>query len=1815
MSKFTQLLRGLLISLPILVISGVAIFGVSAQIATAVPTGKISTQDMADFESYPSGVSERSATIVPPLIMLVMSRDEQLFNKAYPDYTALVAGGPVNTTYLDSFSYNGYFDPDICYTYDSANKYYKAAANVTAGTHQCATGNKYWSGNFMNWVAMSRLDILRWTFYGGTRSVDTATKTVLERAEIPDDIHAWPKIYTGTDINSFTPYSTSMTFCNVSSGTTGNWNGATTTASGVGSTPVILAAAGAWQDWASTEGLQCQLGGNSARPNASDITTYTARVQVCQNATGIPNEAFCVTEGAALKPEGLLQKYSKDDSNAKRFGLVTGSAVQARIGGQLRRNVGKLANNVTGTACAAGTSAGDGDEFSSVDGTFCYKSASPKPAEGIVMTLDRLQIAGWNGTNYGKTGDGCYLDGSHPWGARGYVIQATPTMCPDFGNPLAGMYATALNYIQGATAPNKDSSGPLPNPAWVDPYGELTDGKPRNEECASCSVVLVSSGLNTFDAQNVPTVNPLAPATLTNQIQTAEGISGSYSLSTYYGGPIGTPAPAYGTLTQAGTIYSDVTACKPATIGNLSAVVGLCNGAPGQQGGYLLAGLAYGAWTTPIRTAGVVSDFKIKTYGVSLSDNLPAFNIPVGDKSISLSPSCRANPAGTGNYTTCYIGNVVLNAQTDLTKTTTYGLVPDADHPNVGSYYIMWEDSQYGSDHDMDADNVISWCVGASCKIPSKTAGRDKICDPEIFKGGVSSSLVEADSNNPVCKNGVLTFTPGDTDVIIRNEVTSFSSGGMYLGYQVSGSNADGLTEFSINQNDNAVFGCSLLANSSDCKSHPQVRRFTLGTTAAVSTLQTPLWYAAKYSGYAGSAPSLLPGQDPPNYFFARNAGALKDQLDTVFQEITSSAANNFGNATTPSSSNDIKGNGLAYQVQYFQARLGVKWSGSLQAFWSDDNGFRREGTVDSSGNQVLDDSAEYVVSGKDTTVGALPGATATYRCTIAPIPTGGATSFEPSDHSECVIESVSNPLKPAWDAGTLLNAYYDPTTTTGATAIGNGAKQRGYGADAGASANTGERYIFTYLTSIPNTSTGSGTVVNGTQTDFVWRAASCNATTGAYTLSATSGFCGAYDATKKIRTGNYGLLNEKNPVLAQELVNWVRGVEYPADYRSRTNNLNTGKSTYRLGDIVDSSPMIVGKPSESYDLLYSDHSYSSFLSNYRNRRQMVYVGANDGMLHAFNGGFYVTGQGASGTTAATNPTAYRTLPTGLVSGNATVPSGNDWTLGQEVWAFVPDNLLPHLRWLAQKDYTHVFYVDGSPVVTDAKIFTTTTITGSSDTCKSGKPATADIDAKGHVCGWGTVMVVPFRLGGGPISVDTVGSNTAADFQTSNSAYVLLDVTDPEQPPTVLGEITTGSFTTSSPAFSVHKESDGKLHYLLTIGSGPADNGGPTGTKIVAAAAGSKLGVWVYDLQTIYNDKSSTPAVSLTTTGPDNSFAGDMISSDFDLDNSAEGVYFGVVTNPVKTVPTDPQLFLGGLWKLNMNTGTTDLDTSNPSTFTLKQVINSGQPVTARPTLALDTAGRPMVYFGSGRSFTADDDSGKSAQGTQQQYIYGVSDNSLLTGMDAACQAMPTISKLFNASAVAVGSDGALSGLPTTGFDDVATLANLQGMLTATAATTPYCFVYSGWKMALEAGSVAGDSDAGIAAQTPSERVVSSQTLLSGVLLTPTYLPPSKATIDASGTSDCNPVPVPGSSNLYGMNYLTGTADPVLFGSFGGSSTAVNKKVSLGSGKASAPVLHSANGKVMAAFGLSGGTKLQNIGELGAAKNGEISWREPLENQ
>ena len=93
----------------------------------------------------------------------------------------------------------------------------------------------------------------------------------------------------------------------------------------------------------------------------------------------------------------------------------------------------------------------------------------------------------------------------------------------------------------------------------------------------------------------------------------------------------------------------------------------------------------------------------------------------------------------------------------------------------------------------------------------------------------------------------------------------------------------------------------------------------------------------------------------------------------------------------------------------------------------------------------------------------------------------------------------------------------------------------------------------------------------------------------------------------------------------AEDLINFIRGEEVEG-HRDRNVTINGTEYVWKLGDIVYSTPTVVGKPMEMYNLYYSDVSYSEYYNLWKNRGITVYVGANDGMLHAFKAGTFYEG-------------------------------------------------------------------------------------------------------------------------------------------------------------------------------------------------------------------------------------------------------------------------------------------------------------------------------------------------------------------------------------------------------------------------------------------------------------------------------------------------------------------------------------------------------------------------------------------------------------
>jgi Tfp pilus tip-associated adhesin PilY1 len=286
------------------------------------------------------------------------------------------------------------------------------------------------------------------------------------------------------------------------------------------------------------------------------------------------------------------------------------------------------------------------------------------------------------------------------------------------------------------------------------------------------------------------------------------------------------------------------------------------------------------------------------------------------------------------------------------------------------------------------------------------------------------------------------------------------------------------------------------------------------------------------------------------------------------------------------------------------------------------------------------------------------------------------------------------------------------------------------------------------------------------------------------------------------------------------EIINWVRGQDLPPEDLNGNGVLDAGEDTngngvldeglrerailgdndgdglvglneaviWKLGDVVHSTPLSVAKPAENYHLLYRDITYAEFYTRWENRRHMVYFGANDGMLHAMNGGFFTND--LNNDRVEDDPMFCLTKECVIDPGTDTeVLTGDEPELGLEMWAYVPYNLIPHLKCLTEPNYEHKYFVDLRPRIFDARIF-------KEEAACSDPTKGIEHEECEHVNGWGTILVGGMRYGGPPARidywVDTDGDSVPdkPDNREFTSAYFILDITNPEKPPVLLGEMT-----------------------------------------------------------------------------------------------------------------------------------------------------------------------------------------------------------------------------------------------------------------------------------------------------------------------------------------------------------------------------------------------------------------------------------------
>ncbi len=581
-------------------------------------------------------------------------------------------------------------------------------------------------------------------------------------------------------------------------------------------------------------------------------------------------------------------------------------------------------------------------------------------------------------------------------------------------------------------------------------------------------------------------------------------------------------------------------------------------------------------------------------------------------------------------------------------------------------------------------------------------------------------------------------------------------------------------------------------------------------------------------------------------------------------------------------------GVGAVYQAVFYplldDGTREVHWAGDLRGLFADPSGRLRESVPEASGDQVLqagEEAGDAIVSMCYDAAAGVP------RVHKARLPGDMPTADQGRDCDAAVFPFGLEDVAWLWSGGAWLAGLSDTAT------------QRVYDqADR-------RRYIITGI----DTPGGDGQVEAREERPFT--AASFDEPTA-------------------------GLLQAPDAAAAEGIVAYVRGADQAGMRPRKIDRDRDGLAeTWRLGDIVYGAPVVVGPPAENLDLLCRDAGYREFALRYRDRRRVVVVGANDGMLHAFNGGLYDA-----------QARAFRR-------------GDPPHDLGAELWAYVPYNLLPHLRHLTDPYYGgagHICFVDLQPVVFDARIF--------DGTGPEGQPGAE------HPGGWGTLLAGGMRFGGRETRVEADPARPGSDVRTLRPAFFVLDITDPERPPKLLLEFSHPAlgYTTSRP--TALKAGD---DWYLMLGSGPypADAG-------TLSEAGSRQNprLFLIDLKrmALEEDFGTGGVLSL---GPPAGFVSDLTAVDFDLgdgDCSTGAVYFGTVSG------SRDAGWSGNLQRVPIPKEGTPPAPVPVDRWTAGVLMETGRPMAAAVNVGLDPDGNRWVFAGSGRFLTQADGLDTSGQ-------------------------------------------------------------------------------------------------------------------------------------------------------------------------------------------------------------------------------------------
>jgi len=499
-----------------------------------------------------------------PNVLLEMSVETPMGGAAYTDNVANPAGcagrrndvlgdtsaDDIGSCYFPATVYLGYFDPKKCYSYSSSRFNPTAAA---AADHSCSGA---WSGNFLNWASMTAIDMFTWTMTGGNRVTDTTSATVIRRARKHDNNSWFPRKVVNSTINvapsTVTPYSNTTLYIDN-----------TAYAFKVGA------------DFASA----------TSGSGANYIGTFNVDVKVCDASAGI--ESNCVAYGSPLyyKPEGLIQ----GNSAAKRFAVTsyTFDNAQERDGGVVRSNmkyVGpKLPDGTSNPKKEYGT---DGLLIDNPD------AATGGLNSGVINYVNKFSDPGYK--TYDPIGELFYESlrfFKHLAPTPEYSSGLTTAQCGGFQvlntweDPI--QYRCQKNFIIAINDANPWLDKKLPGTFFTSStFGGLAP--------TYASVTLTAGD---YGEPSNPD-SSINVRSLTNRVGELEGLNGTLwsSTGTWSSGTASGTKDSVG-----GGLGTFDNSCSDKTVSALGEVMGTCP-SPSKQNSYYVAGLAYYANTTDLRS-------------------------------------------------------------------------------------------------------------------------------------------------------------------------------------------------------------------------------------------------------------------------------------------------------------------------------------------------------------------------------------------------------------------------------------------------------------------------------------------------------------------------------------------------------------------------------------------------------------------------------------------------------------------------------------------------------------------------------------------------------------------------------------------------------------------------------------------------------------------------------------------------------------------------------------------------------------------------------------------------------------------------------------------------------------------------------------------------------------------------------------------------------------------------------------------------------------------------------------------------------------